>query len=87
LTVLGVGFLFQRIFDISFLMRGLLPLMLIGLGIYVLRGRIFKQKAATSWSSREPSANFALTQRRYEQSNYSADDFADRTRTGTWRDS
>jgi hypothetical protein len=69
-------------------MRGLLPLMLIGLGAYLLRGYIFKRKApeTTHWSSREPSANFALTQRRYDEADFGSADFTDRTRTGSWRD-
>jgi hypothetical protein len=44
LTVLGGTFVLQSVFDIRGLMRGLVPAMLIGLGIYILRGHIFKQK-------------------------------------------
>ena len=56
LTVLGAGFLFQRLFNVGPLMRGLLPVMLIGLGIYLLKGYIFKPKVVeeTQWSSRQP---------------------------------
>ncbi len=88
LTVLGVAFLFQRVLGIPFLMRGILPLMLIGLGVYVLRGYIFKPKGeATTWSSRTPSANFALTQsQQYREANYSQSEFTDRSRSGSWRD-
>lgn len=42
LTVLGAAFLLQSVFNLRGLMRGLLPAMLIGLGIYILRGYIFK---------------------------------------------
>ena len=45
LTVLGAAFLLQNVFNLRGLMRGFLPLMLIGLGIYILRGYIFKPKA------------------------------------------
>ncbi len=89
LTVLGAGFLFQRLFNVGPLMRGLLPLMLIGLGIYLLKGYIFKPKVVeeTQWSSRQPSASFALTQTHYQEADYNvAGDFADRTRTGSWKD-
>lgn len=89
LTVLGAGFLFQRLFNVGPLMRGLLPVMLIGLGIYLLKGYIFKPKAVeeTQWSSRQPSASFALTQTHYQEADYNvAGDFADRTRTGSWKD-
>jgi hypothetical protein len=44
LTVLGGAFLLQNVFNLRGLMRGFLPLMLIGLGIYILRGYIFKPK-------------------------------------------
>ena len=44
LTVLGAAFLLQNAFNLRGLMRGFLPLMLIGLGVYILRGYIFKPK-------------------------------------------
>lgn len=50
LTILGGAFLLQSIFNIRGLMRGLMPAMLIGLGIYILRGYIFKPKdEASNW--------------------------------------
>jgi len=69
-------------------MRAILPVMLIGLGIYVLRGYIFKPKSDTSsWSGASPSASFALTQTRYNEADYQVvNDFADRSRSGSWRD-
>lgn len=87
LTVLGAAFLLQRLFNLGFLMRGILPLMLIGLGIYVLRGYIFKPRAEVPrWSSR-PSASFELGQSRYNEAGYpTTGDFSDRTRSGSWRD-
>ncbi len=45
LTLLGGAFLLQGFFDLRGLMRGLMPAMLIGLGIYILRGYIFKPSA------------------------------------------
>ena len=92
LSVLGAAFLLQRVFDLGFMMRGILPLFLIGLGIYVLKGYIFKPKAVeetTRWSSRQPSASFALTQTQahYNEAEYShVNDFADRSRSGSWKD-
>ncbi len=44
LTVLGAAFLLQSVFDLRGLIRGMLPAMLIGLGIYILRGFIFRPK-------------------------------------------
>ena len=89
LAVLGAAFLLQRVFGVGSMMRGLLPLMLIGLGIYVLKGYIFKPKIEeeTRWSGRQPSASFALTHSRYDEADYKTSaDFADRSRSGSWRD-
>ena len=89
LTVLGVAFLLQRLFNLGFLMRGILPLALIGLGIYVLRGYIFKPRSSTvsQWPE-TPASNFALTQSRYNDFDRTVtSQFSDRSRSGTWRDS
>ena len=48
LSVLGSAFLLQSVFNIRGLMRALLPIMLIGLGIYILRGFVFKPKVEAS---------------------------------------
>lgn len=88
LTVLGVAFLFQRVFNLGFVMKAVLPIMLIGLGIYVLRGYVFKpKKPAVEWGGAGTSTSFALTQSpRYQEANYAPNDFADRSRSGSWRD-
>jgi hypothetical protein len=87
LAVLGVGFLFQRLFNVGLIIRALLPVMLIGLGIYVLRGYIFKPKAsASTWTNAAPQTSFALTHPRYQEASYDPDQFADRSRSGSWRD-
>lgn len=50
LSVLGSLFLLQNFFNMRGLMRALLPALLIGLGIYILRGYIFKPKEEeSSW--------------------------------------
>ncbi|MGH9946600.1 MAG: hypothetical protein ACRD6X_05310 [Pyrinomonadaceae bacterium] len=49
LTVLGGAFLLQNLFNLRGLMRGLMPAMLIGLGIYILRGYIFKPDESDKW--------------------------------------
>lgn len=48
LGVLGVAFLLQNVFDLRNVMRGILPALLIFLGIYILRGYIFKPKTEDS---------------------------------------
>jgi hypothetical protein len=44
LGILGLAFMLQNVFGLKGLMRGVLPAMLIGLGIYILRGYIFRPK-------------------------------------------
>ncbi|MEO7538569.1 MAG: hypothetical protein ABIV21_00945 [Pyrinomonadaceae bacterium] len=85
LSVLGATFLLQTIFPVRGLIRGLLPLLLIGLGVYVLRGYIFKPKTEAVHYG-VPETSFALTQSRYNEADYQVTDFAERTRTGTWKD-
>lgn len=64
LLVLGVAFLLQNLFNLRGLMRGLLPAMLIGLGIYILRDYIFRPKRANdSWEdfdSARPTPFFSV---------------------------
>ena len=85
LLVLGTAFLFQRLFHISVLMRAVLPVLLIGLGAYILRGYIFKQKPTESYGSTTGnSTSFALTQ---PEINYNVqEDFETRSRFGNWRE-
>jgi len=87
LSVLGGTFLIQMIFPVRGLIRGLLPLMLIGLGIYVLRGYIFKPKSDDAYSGAGSSTSFALAHPRYKEAEYRVtNDFADRSRSGSWKD-
>jgi uncharacterized membrane protein len=92
LAVLGCAFLFQRVFGLGYLFRALLPVFLIGLGIYLLRGYIFRSKTPAS-----PFQNFssdvsnsfvtAISDRRNRHANFDQQSgFSDRSRTGTWRD-
>ncbi len=88
LSALGVLFLLQSIFPVRGLIRAILPLMLIGLGVYVLRGYIFKPKAEESkWNPSAAPTSFALTNPRYNEADYrGVNDFADRSRSGSWKD-
>ncbi|MEJ7625179.1 MAG: hypothetical protein WKF34_14400 [Pyrinomonadaceae bacterium] len=87
LAGLGGLFLLQAVVPIRGLIRGLLPLMLIVLGIYLLRGHIFKSKSGTTTWSDAGERSFALAQTRYNQTDYRvSDDFSDQTRSGSWKD-
>lgn len=89
LLVLGFSFVLQNVFPVRGLLRGLLPLMLIGLGIYLLKGYIFKQKTDdVKWNNAATSTSFALSNTRYNEAEYNAaqGNYADRSRSGSWRD-
>lgn len=92
LGVLGIAFLFQRFFGLGNIFRAVLPLLLIGLGIYILRGYIFKPKAAADrWRdfNSDVSNSFvtAISDRRYHHANFEQQsNYSDRSRSGAWRD-
>jgi len=89
LLVLGVSFVFSRFIDRQFLTRVIVPVMLIGLGIYVIRGYILRprtQEQQQGWAPQEQT-NFALARSRQTQADYQMADFQNRPRSGNWRDS
>lgn len=63
LAVLGVMFLFQSFFNVRHLLRSILPVLLIGLGAYLLRDYVFKSKAKrenwNDFSNRTDTPGFA----------------------------
>jgi TM2 domain-containing membrane protein YozV len=90
LAVLGAAFILRQVFDFGFILRAVMPLFLIGLGFYLLRGYIFKPKSSVdSYMDRDPSPAFvtAVTEQRYQQGDYSqSEGYSDRSRSGAWRD-
>jgi len=83
LGILGLAFILQKMFYLGGIIKALLPVMLIALGIYVLRGYIVKPKRAVeSWPT--PAPTFALHKQQQQQ--YGTGDFADRKRSSGWRD-
>jgi hypothetical protein len=87
LGILGLMFLFQRLAILGFLMKAILPVVLIGLGIYLVRGYVLKPKDDAGRRTSIPQASFALSQTRYDHADYQVStDFTDRTRTGSWKD-
>jgi hypothetical protein len=84
LVVLGATFVFQRLFNFGGFMRMFLPVLLIGLGAWILRGYIFRQKDV---STENGSTSFALATPEVRQASYELDqDFATRSRFGNWRE-
>lgn len=90
LAVLGAAFVFRRLFDFGSVIRVAMPLLLIGLGIYLLRGYIFRPKSdVDAYMHRDTSPTFvtAMTESRFGQARYEKEGgFSDRTRSGAWRD-
>ncbi|MBX3299349.1 MAG: hypothetical protein KF736_07790 [Acidobacteria bacterium] len=84
LAVLGGLFLVNRFIGLNGFLRFLMPLLLIGLGIFIFRGYIFKPKGRTAVAQQGPAADFAIATfpgepAREERSDPSA-------RFGAWRD-
>jgi hypothetical protein len=88
LLVLGGAFMLQSVLNLRFLMRGLVPAMLIGLGIYLLRGYIFKPKEAATGPEPRWKPEFAISDSSYSsRASYDPDAaYSDRARSGTWRE-
>jgi hypothetical protein len=93
LAVLGFSFLLHAVFDLRWVMGKILPVMLIGLGLYLLRSYIFKPKPGESrWNNNFEAGNdspglvTALSEPAFRGADYdSRSEFADRTRSGSWR--
>jgi TM2 domain-containing membrane protein YozV len=92
LTVLGATFLLQMFFDLRHLMRGLLPVFLIGLGLYILRNYIFKSgksvanEANFSRASSAPGFISAVTDARYGSESFDTDsDYPTQVRAKGWK--
>jgi len=90
LAVLGAAFVFRRLFDFGAVIRFAMPILLIGLGLYLFRGYIFKQRSdVDAYMDRDTSPTFvtAMTDARFGQARYDNEGgFSDRTRSGAWRD-
>ena len=92
LTALGATFFLNAFFNIRFLMRGILPVLLIGFGIYLLRDYVFKsKKTETDWTDYETRTNSPLFATALADPNFSRDDFdaqkdfATETRVSAWK--
>jgi hypothetical protein len=73
-------------------MRGMLPILLIGLGVYILRYYVFKpsetESKSTDFENRDGSPNFisAMSSSDYGNDNYSSqDEFPTQTKVRSWK--
>ena len=92
LTALGASFFLNAFFNIRFVMRGVLPVLLIGFGIYLLRDFVFKSKKNESkWADYETRANTpmfatALADANFRRDDFDAqNDFETETRVSAWK--
>ena len=94
LTVLGTTFLLQMAFgrDFSRLMNFLLPVFLIGLGLYILRNYIFKSDVnasnAADFSRRTETPSFisAMSDGKYGSENFDANgEYPTQVRAKSWK--
>ena len=88
LLFLGGTFLLQTFFDFRHLMRGLLPVFLIGLGLYILRNYMFKSNNDTEFSRRADAPNFisANSDGNYQSNNFDPNnEFPTQVRAKSWR--
>ena len=92
LTALGATFFINAFFNIRLVMRGILPILLIGLGLYLLRDYVFKSKKdEQKWNDYENRANApmfatALSEAHFRPDEFSArDDFETETHVSAWK--
>lgn len=92
LTVLGASFFLNAFFDIRFLMRGILPVLLIGFGVYLLRDYVFKSKKTEQTRANHenradaPAFSGALSDVSFRTGEFDADNnFETRTPVRRWK--
>ncbi len=92
LTALGASFFLNAFFNIRFLMRGILPVLLIGMGVYLLRDFVFKsKKTKQKWADYTTRMNAPTYATAHGDASFRADDFdtqndfATEKRVSTWK--
>ncbi len=92
LTLLGASFFLQAFFNLRFLIRGILPLSLVGLGVYLLRDYVFKPKESEQkWAQSAGEVNVqtavgALGDVSFRTEDFDTkSDFVTQTRAKTWK--
>lgn len=94
LTALGLSFFLQAFLDFGYLMRGLLPILLIGLGVYLLRDYFTKSKekeitrAEFGEQSGQPMFIGASADARFSTDNFDAHgEYPTEVRSKRWKNS
>lgn len=82
-VLVGVGILF--FLDVRFLMRGLLPVMLIGLGVYILQSFIFRSDRDRGFESPADPAGLITAVSDYRGDEYDPRYESERREQSSWR--
>jgi hypothetical protein len=83
LLVLGGMFFLQNILPVKNFLRAALPVLIIALGIYLLRGLIFKSKTEKLWSS---SKKDSLNETGFKANDFNfQDDYQDQRSSKSWK--
>ena len=92
LTILGTSFFLQSFFNFRILTKAVLPILLMGLGVYLLRDYVFKPKAnQQKWNdyagtSDAPTFAGATGDSNFSNENFDAqNDFETQTRVRAWK--
>jgi hypothetical protein len=92
LTILGSLFFLQAFFNIRGLMRGILPVLLIGLGVYLLRDYVFKSKEnernSANYGNQNAAPDFvgAIGKTPFQNDRYDTQsDYPTQTRIRSWK--
>jgi len=92
LTALGASFFLNAFFDLRFLMRGILPILLIGFGGYLLRDYVFKPKEEKrdwndfSTQTETPTFAAAYSNRQFQGDNFDINEtFETEKRSAAWK--
>lgn len=92
LTILGLSFFLQSVIDLRLLMRGFLPILLIGLGLYLIRGYFMKPKGTlvntVDFDSRtgQPMFISALEEPGFDSGSYRSDnEYPTQVRPKNWK--
>ncbi len=92
LTVIGVSFFLQTFFNLRAIMNFILPVLLIGLGLYLLRNYVFKsnnnEKTFNDFSSRNdaPSFSDAIDSPDYRDADFDiSNEYPTQIRSKTWK--
>ncbi|HXG84487.1 MAG TPA: hypothetical protein VNI84_10710 [Pyrinomonadaceae bacterium] len=93
LTLLGASFFIQAFFNLRFLSRGILPVLLVGFGVYLLRDYVFKPKKSQSqWTELAGKNNVSAFTNRLDDVSFrtedfgASDDFLTKERARVWKE-